>query len=61
MVSKRGPGTSYPDVTRLKRAIGLAPYRSGTHRIETVNRAMRYETALAVVHGLGLDPVDFGL
>jgi hypothetical protein len=50
-----------PDVTRLRRRLGMVPVTNGHGYPAKRSTHMRYEVAVEIVRGLGWYPVDFDL
>lgn len=48
-----------PDVTRVKRSLGLMPYRSNGRRM--VRRKVRYERAVELADAMNVDPYEVGI
>ena len=46
------------DVTRLRRTLGLMKQSGG---LKSINKHMRYDTAVKITKALNLDPVDMGV
>lgn len=49
------------DTERLRRRLGLAPQRDGRGAEGRLQRAVRYETGLALCRAVDVDPVELGL
>lgn len=54
------PDRPYPDITRLKRRLGLAETTTHSHQT-LLTRTIRYDLACQIVEAIGRDPVEFGL
>lgn len=54
-------GHTDPDVTRLRRALGIAPVIAARTGARYTNQRIGYDLALLIARALNIDPVDVGL
>lgn len=57
---KSGPWEGRPDGVRVRRALGLQPYRNG-YGYTSKGKNMAAHNAQKMANVLGLDPVDIGI
>ena len=57
--SRPGYGVRIPDRTRVKRALGLMPYRSNGRTL--VRKSVSYERAVELAEAMNVDPYEVGI